>query len=93
MSNIKAGFKKCGVAPYDPNAIDKERMLRNQLIPNLEVDLSVPPSTNEETPPCQTPVTLHYVEALDEESGAIGVINIFDESAVIESKIIYSAIF
>ena len=87
MRNIKAGFKKCGVALYDPNAIDKERMLRNQLIPNLEVDLSVPPSTNEETPPRQTPVTLHNVEALDEESGAIGFINIFDESAVIESEI------
>ena len=27
MSNIKAGFKKCGIHPFDPNAIDQSKML------------------------------------------------------------------
>ena len=31
MSNIKAGFAKCGIHPFDPNAID-----RNKLLPSLQ---------------------------------------------------------
>ena len=27
MSNIKAGFKKCGIHPFDPNAIDQSKVL------------------------------------------------------------------
>ena len=27
MSNIKAGFKKCGIHPFDPNAIDQSNIL------------------------------------------------------------------
>ena len=27
MSNIKAGFKKCGIHPFDPNAVDQSKIL------------------------------------------------------------------
>ena len=27
MSNIKAGFAKCGIHPFDPNAIDQSKVL------------------------------------------------------------------
>ena len=41
LQNIKAGFKKCGICPYNPNAIDKSQLFRNKRIPNEDVDLSV----------------------------------------------------
>lgn len=47
MQNIKAGFKKCGVFPFNPNAIDRSQLSRNKLIPNEDIDLSLPP--DEET--------------------------------------------
>lgn len=39
IKNIKAGFQKCGIHPYNPNSIDKSQLLRNQVIPNINVDL------------------------------------------------------
>ena len=92
MRNIKAGFKKCGVVPYNPNAIDKERMLRNQLIPNLDVDLSLPSqNTREDAPQGQLAAALHNVPVLDlgDESEVVGVINnILDDSAVLEFEVL-----
>ena len=92
MRNIKAGFKKCGVVPYNPNAIDKERMLRNQLIPNLDVDLSLPlQNTREDAPQGQLAAALHNVPVLDlgDESEVVGVINnILDDSAVLEFEVL-----
>ena len=46
IQNIKAGFRKCGIFPYNPNAIDKTQLFRNKLIPSEDVDLSLPPTTN-----------------------------------------------
>ena len=43
MANIKAGFCKCGIYPFNPNAIDKSQLSRNKLIPDEDVDLSIPP--------------------------------------------------
>ncbi len=31
MSNVKAGFKKCGIYPFDPNVIDKEKMKPSEM--------------------------------------------------------------
>ena len=31
MSNIKAGFKKCGIYPFDPNAIDTAKMKPSEM--------------------------------------------------------------
>lgn len=42
ITNIKSGFRKCGIYPYDPNNIDKTQLLRNQIIPNIDVDLTNP---------------------------------------------------
>ncbi|KAK4324211.1 hypothetical protein Pmani_005213 [Petrolisthes manimaculis] len=44
MANIKAGFRKCGIIPFNPNAVDKTLLMRNKLIPNTDVDLSEPPA-------------------------------------------------
>ncbi|KAK4306646.1 hypothetical protein Pmani_021539 [Petrolisthes manimaculis] len=44
MANIKSGFRKCGVFPFNPNAVDKTLLMRNKLIPNTDVDLSEPPA-------------------------------------------------
>ena len=87
MANIKAGFRKCGVAPFDPNALDKSRMLRNQLIPNLDVDLSLPPQTSIEEAPSldvlDASPSIHDVVL--EEPELIGVIHdIYDDSSPIE---------
>ena len=38
LTNIKAGFRKCGVAPFNLNALDKSRMLHKKLIPNIDLD-------------------------------------------------------
>ena len=61
MSNIKAGFKKCGVYPFNPNAIDTSQLLRNKIIPVENIDLSLPPSEvverNEGLPIAQEPPT------------------------------------
>lgn len=54
MENIKAGFRKCGIYPFNPNAIDKTLLMRNKLIPNIEVDLSVPPAQAVATTGTQT---------------------------------------
>ena len=40
IGNIKSGFKKCGIYPYEPNNIDKTQLLKNQVIPNMNVDLA-----------------------------------------------------
>ena len=62
MSNIKAGFKKCGVYPFNPNAIDTSQLLRNKIIPVENIDLSLPPSEvverNEGLPIAQEPPTI-----------------------------------
>ena len=44
MQNIKSGFRKCGIYPFNPNAIDKSQLFRNKLIPSEDVDLSLPPT-------------------------------------------------
>ncbi|KAK4314324.1 hypothetical protein Pmani_014392 [Petrolisthes manimaculis] len=44
MANIKAGFRKCRIIPFNPNAVDKTLLMRNKLIPNIDVDLSEPPA-------------------------------------------------
>ena len=46
IQTIMAGFRKCGIYPFDPNAIDKEQLFRNKLIPSEDVDLALPPSEN-----------------------------------------------
>ena len=43
IQNIKSGFRKCGIYTFNPNAIDKTQLFRNKLIPNEDVDLSLPP--------------------------------------------------
>lgn len=43
MQNIKAGFRKCGIFPFNPNAIDKSQLFRNKIIPSEDVDLSLLP--------------------------------------------------
>ena len=49
LANIKSGFRKCGIFPFNPNAIDKEKLLRNKLIPDETVDLSLPAETEAST--------------------------------------------
>jgi len=51
VSTIKKGFRKCGIVPFDPEAIDKKRLMpNNNAAPNLpsttstdaaDIDLSV----------------------------------------------------
>lgn len=67
MSNIKAGFRKCGIMPFNPNAIDKDQLLRNKLIPDIDVDLSFPPDNQP-------------LMSLEEVPESIEVININDDS-------------
>ena len=43
VPNIKSGFRKCGIHPFDPNAIDKSQLIRNRQIPTEDIDLSLPP--------------------------------------------------
>lgn len=42
MSNIKAGFRKCGIFTLNPNDIDKSQLSRSKIIPDEDVDLSIP---------------------------------------------------
>ena len=49
MSNIKAGFAKCGIHPFNPNALDKDLLFRNSVIPSVDIDLSIPPTSEDET--------------------------------------------
>ena len=35
IGNIKSGFKKCGIYPFNPNSIDKTQLIRNQIIPDI----------------------------------------------------------
>lgn len=46
MSNIKAGFRKCGIYPFNPNAIDKSLLLRNKLLPDTNIDLAETPTSS-----------------------------------------------
>ena len=68
IQNIKSGFRKCGIHPFDPNAIDKGQLFRNKLIPNENIDLSVPPEdvdttlTDNGSNPVGDPVTPTLVE-------------------------------
>ena len=53
IQNIKSGFRKCGIFPFDPNAIDKGQLFRSRLIPSADVVLSLPPEdegTNSDDP-------------------------------------------
>ena len=43
MSCIKNGFRKCGIHLFNPNAIEKKKLLKSQMIPDEAVDLSIPP--------------------------------------------------
>ena len=43
IQNIKSGFRKCGIFPFDPNAIGRGQLFRNRKIPSADVDLSLPP--------------------------------------------------
>ena len=43
IHNIKQGFRKCGIYPFNPNAIDKDQLVRSRLIPSTDVDLAAPP--------------------------------------------------
>lgn len=48
MTNIKAGFRKCGIFPFDPNAIDKRQLIRTNAERSYEdVDLAIPPVVSE----------------------------------------------
>ena len=38
MVNIKSGLRKCGIYPFNPNAINKDHLLKN-------IDLAVSPTT------------------------------------------------
>ena len=49
LAYIKSGFRKCRIFPFNPNAIDKEKLLRNKLIPDETVDLSLPAKTEAST--------------------------------------------
>ena len=51
MQNIKSGFRKCGICPFNPNAIDKGQLFRNKLIPSEDIDLAVPPEEMNSTDP------------------------------------------
>ena len=44
ISNIKAGFAKCGVYPFDPKAIDESKMVQGSTS-SSESDLTVTPSS------------------------------------------------
>ena len=54
ISNTKSGFKKCGIYPYSPNSIDKTQLLRNQVIPSIDVDLESPDDPRYKTVAVQT---------------------------------------
>ena len=41
LKNIKEGFRKCGIYPFDPNAVDKDLISVSQKVPS-DVDLSEP---------------------------------------------------
>ncbi|XP_071510366.1 uncharacterized protein [Diadema antillarum] len=43
IHNIKQGFRKCGIHPFDPNAIDKHQLVRSRMIPSTDIDLALPP--------------------------------------------------
>lgn len=45
-TNIKSGFRKCRIHPFNPNAIEKSQLCRNQLIPRTDVDLSIMPENS-----------------------------------------------
>ena len=50
MSCITEGFKKCGIFPFNPNAIDKSLRLRSNTETNLEdLDLSARPKPTAST--------------------------------------------
>lgn len=55
MVNIKSGFRKCGIFPFNPNGIDKTQLFRNKLIPEENVDLSLPPGVQNEVEDVQQP--------------------------------------
>ena len=46
MASKKAGFQKCGIVPFNPNAIDRTQLMRNKLTPVANVDLSFPPTVD-----------------------------------------------
>ena len=50
ITNIKSGFRKCGIHPFDPNAIDRSQLFRNNMIPREDIDLSIPPTEDEDQP-------------------------------------------
>ena len=43
LHNIKQGFRKCGIFPLNPNAVDKKLLMRAGVISTEEVDLSIAP--------------------------------------------------
>ena len=81
IQNIKSGFKKCGIFPFNPNAIDKTQLFRNKLIPSEDVDLSVPPNdsnSNEDT---------NVQDINNNEDSNVPDININEDSNVIDHNI------
>ena len=62
MSNIKAGFRKSGICPFNPNAIDKSLLLRNKMIPNSNIDLAEPPTGSTSDTATQTTDDIHTIE-------------------------------
>ena len=67
LQNIKAGFRKCGIFPFNPNAIDKTQLFRNKLIPSEDVDLSLPPEEENGTED-QNETSEQNVASIDEPS-------------------------
>ena len=59
--NIKNGFRKCGIHPFNPNAIDVSQLFRNQLLPDENIDLSIHPL---EEPPAPLEEPIAPVEEL-----------------------------
>ena len=54
IATVRNGFRKCGICPYNPDAIDKSRLMPTSkpLEKNIAPPLEVPPTS---TPPTSTP--------------------------------------
>ena len=90
IPNIKSGFRKCGIHPFDPNAIDRSQLFRNNVIPQDDVDLSIPPTEAEnlaEPSEATSPPVIEVMEAdLDQPStsGSGDVSSVVEDLPVID---------
>ena len=41
LSTIKKGFRKCGIVPFNPDAIDKKRLMPNSSFNSTDIDMAI----------------------------------------------------